>query len=115
MDTILIVDVDPARADEICELLRKNDVPAERCQNLPDIQRTIQSSNCPAVIVAHCAMLDRSFSQLAMLRHDPRVKLIFYCTDPGQRSPGRVPQLPEELTEVILRITESRRKLMIAG
>ena len=109
MDTILIVDVDPDRADLICGMLLKNAVPSRRCQDIQEIRRAIEGDNRPAVIVAHCALVNYSFTELALLRHHPQVKLIFYCTDADQKSAGSVAKLPEELAEVLLRITESKK------
>jgi len=109
MDTILIVDVDPERADLICGLLVENSVPAKRCQDIQEIRRAIEGDYLPAVIVAHCALVNYSFTELALLRHHPQVKLIFYCTDADQKSPGSVPKLPEDLAEILLKITDSRK------
>jgi DNA-binding NtrC family response regulator len=109
MDTILIVDVDPERADLICRLLIENSVPARRCQDIQEIRRAIEEDHRPAVIVAHCALVNYSFTELALLRHHPQVKLIFYCTDADQKSVGSVAKLPEELTEILLKITEGKK------
>jgi DNA-binding response OmpR family regulator len=109
MDTILIVDVDPERADLICGLLQENSIPSRRCQDVHEIRIAIESDNRPAVIVAHCALINYSFTELALLRHHPQVKLIFYCTDADQKSQGSVAKLPEDLAEVLLRITEGRQ------
>jgi len=109
MDTILIVDVDPERADLICGLLKENSIPSKRCQDVHEIRIAIESNNRPAVIVAHCALVNYSFTELALLRHHPQVKLIFYCTDVDQKSAGSVAKLPEELAEVLLRITEGKK------
>lgn len=109
MDTILIVDVDPERADLICGLLHQNNIPSRRCQDVHEIRLAIEGNNRPAVIVAHCALVNRSFTELALLRHHPQVKMIFYCTDADQKSPGSVAKLPEELAEVLLRITENKK------
>ena len=114
METILLIDVDPSRADLICELLIENEVPAKRCQNLLEIREMIDSDKRPAVIVVHCALVNRSFTDLARLRHHPKVELLFYCTDPDERS-GSIMKLPEELTKIILRITESKRALLKAS
>ena len=109
MDTILIVDVDPERADLICGLLIKNSIPARRCRDIEEIQRAIDGDQRPAVIVAHCALVNYSFTELAMLRHHPQVKLIFYCTDGEQKAFGGVAKLPEDLSEILLKITDSKR------
>jgi DNA-binding response OmpR family regulator len=109
MDTVLIVDVDPERADLICGLLISNGVPAKRCQDIEEIRHAIDGEHSPAVIVVHCALVNDSFTQLAMLRHHPQVKLIFYCTDGEQKAFGKVARLPEDLTEIILKITGSKR------
>jgi len=111
METILIVDVDPERADLICQMLNDHQVPASRCRNIFETRESIESVNRPAVIVAHCALIDYSFTELATLRHHPNVKMIFYCTDPDQRTPGEITMLPEDLTEILLKIAESKRLL----
>ena len=108
--TILVVDLDPGRADVICDLLIMNEIPASRCRTLDDTIRAIDSENLPAVIVAHCSLINRSFTELADLRNHPHVRLLFYCTDKTQRS-GRIVKLPEELDEMILRITEISKNL----
>ena len=105
MDTILIVDVDPERADLICGLLLKNAIPARRCQDMEEITRAIDGDQRPAVIVVHCALVNYSFTELALLRHHPQVKLIFYCTDAEQKAYGGVANLPEDLAEILLKIT----------
>ena len=105
----MIVDVDPERADLICGLLNKNSIPARRCQDLDEIQRAIDGDQRPAVIVVHCALVNYSFSELAMLRHHPQVKLIFYCTDAEQKAYGSIAKLPEDLAETLLKITESKK------
>ncbi len=115
MDTILIVDVDPERADLICGLLNDNSVPATRCQDIEEIRFAIEDAHRPAVIVAHCALVNYSFTELALLRHHPHVKLIFYCTDAEQRAAGAVAQLPEDLAEIIIRITENKKILTRTG
>ena len=109
MDTILIVDVDPERADLICSLLLKNAIPARRCQEIDEIRRAIDGAQRPAVIVAHCALVNYAFTELAMLRHHPMVKLIFYCTDAEQKALGTITKLPEDLAEILLKITDSKR------
>lgn len=114
METILIVDVDPERADLICKMLNDHEVSATRCRNIFETTETIESANCPAVIVAHCALIERSFTELAVLRHHPNVKMIFYCTDPDQRTPGAITMLPEDLTEILLKIAESKRLLKVS-
>lgn len=111
METILLVDVDPERADLICSLLNTNYVPARRCQNVTETREMINSDEMPAVIVVHCELVNHAFTELARLRHHPRVKLIFYCTDQSERI-GGVAKLPEELCEIIMRITESRKTLL---
>src|SRR5574341_773618 len=115
METILIVDVDPHRADLICKMLNDCSVTAERYGNIHEIREAIDSTNRPAVIVLHCALIENSFTEVAKLRNHPNVQLVFYCTDAGQKSPGVVTQLPENLTEILLRITEKRRLLPIAS
>ena len=102
--------MDPIRADLICEMLRENDVVAKRCQNIDQTREAINSEDRPAVIVAHCALVNQAFTELARLRHHPKVKLIFYCTDPDERS-GTIAKLPEDLTEIIKKITESSKIL----
>ncbi len=111
METILLVDVDPDRADLICHLLNSNDIPAKRCQNVSETRKMINSDDMPAVIVVHCELVNYAFTELARLRHHPRVKLIFYCTDQSERI-GGVAKLPEELCEIIMRITESSKMLL---
>jgi len=108
METILIVDVEPGRADLICQMLNDHQVSAMRCRNIFETRNAIESANCPAVIVAHCALIEHSFTEMATLRHHPRVKMIFYCTDPDQRTPGAITMLPEDLTEILLKIAESK-------
>jgi hypothetical protein len=109
MDTILIVDVDPDRADLICGLLLKNSIPARRCQDIDEIRRAIEGDQQPAVIVAHCALVNYSFTELAMLRHHPQVKMIFYCTDAEQKAYGSIAKLPEDLAEILLKITDGKK------
>ena len=67
------------------------------------------------MIVVHCELVHNAFTQLAKLVHHPNVKLIFYCTDAEERSPGTVAKLPEELGEIILKIMESARLLKQAS
>jgi DNA-binding response OmpR family regulator len=111
MDTILLVDVDPERADLICSLLNSKRIPAKRCQNVLETREMIDSQEVPAVIVVHCDLVNHAFTELARLRHHPKVKLIFYCTDQSEKI-GGVAKLPEELCEIIMRITESRKTLL---
>jgi len=111
MDTILLVDVDPKRADLICELLNTSMIPAKRCQSVEETREMINSQDMPAVIVVHCDLVNRAFTELARLRHHPSVKLIFYCTDSSTKI-GEVARLPEELCKIIMRITESRKMLL---
>lgn len=115
METILLVDADPERADLICKMLIEHQIPASRCGNLTDTLEAIESIHRPAVIVVHCELVHNAFTQLARLIHHPNVKMIFYCTNPEERSPGTVAKLPEELGEIILRITESARLLKQAS
>lgn len=113
-DTILLVDVDPERADMICQLLSSHEISARRCRNLEETTQAVNSDNLPAVIVAHCSLVHRSFTELARLRTHPHVKLLFYCTDKDEKS-GPVMKLPEELKEIILRIVESTKNLARAS
>jgi CheY-like chemotaxis protein len=115
METIVLVDGDSERADLICKMLVENDISATRCIDVLEILEEVESVHCPAVIVVHCEMIHNSFTQLARLIHHPNVKMIFYCTDPEERTPGTVPKLPEELSEIILRITESAKLLKQAS
>lgn len=112
-ETILLVDVDPERADNICDLLVSHEIPAKRCNNIEETKITIDSESRPAVIVAHCALVHHSFTELARLRTHPNVKLLFYCTDKEEKA-DPILKLPEELKEIILRITESSRKFASA-
>jgi hypothetical protein len=113
-ETILLVDVDPERADMICDLLTAHEINVRRCRNIDETTNAINSENLPAVIVVHCALVHRSFTELARLRTHPHVKLLFYCTDKDEKS-GPVLKLPEELKEIILRIVESTRNLARAS
>ena len=113
-ETILLVDVDPERADMICHLLSSHEITAKRCRNLDETIQAVNSDTLPAVIVAHCSLVHRSFTELARLRTHPHVKLLFYCTDKDEKS-GPVVKLPEELKEIILRIVESTRNLAKAS
>lgn len=113
-ETILLVDVDPERADMICHLLTSHDIRARRCRNIDETTEAVNSENLPAVIVAHCSLVHRSFTELAKLRTHPHVKLLFYCTDKDEKS-GPVLKLPEELKEIILRIVESTKNLARAS
>jgi Response regulator containing CheY-like receiver and SARP domains len=115
METILLVDVDSARADLICKMLVENEISASRCVNVEEVLQEIESVHRPAVIVVHCELVHNAFTQLAKLVHHPNVKLIFYCTDAEERSPGTVAKLPEELGEIILKIMESARLLKQAS
>lgn len=113
METILIVDVNPERADLICEMLHDNEVEARRCRSIHETKEVVNSANCPAVVVAHCELINSSFTELALLRHHKNIKLLFYCTD-GSEQPSNVMKLPEELAEIITRITENQRHLQRA-
>jgi DNA-binding response OmpR family regulator len=115
METILLVDVDSDRADLICKMLTENEVRASRCANVAEVLEEIESVHRPAVIVVHCELVHNAFTELAKLVHHPNVKLIFYCTDAEERSPGTVTKLPEDLGEIILKITESARLLKQAS
>jgi DNA-binding response OmpR family regulator len=115
METILIVDVDSERADLICTMMRDHNVPATRCHNISETRCAIEPENSPAVIVMHCALIENSFTEVAKLRKHPHVQLVFYCTDAGQKTPGIVTKLPEDLSEILLRITEKKRLLLKAS
>ena len=56
-ETILLVDVDPERADMICHLLTTHEIPAKRCRNIDETIEAINSESQPAVIVVHCALV----------------------------------------------------------
>jgi len=106
MDTVLIVDIDPKRADLICSLLNQHQIIARRCRDFEEIEDFIEERLSPAIIFVHCALLNYSFPELATLSHHSDIRLLFYCTDADHKSAETIAKLPEELGEVILRITE---------
>jgi PleD family two-component response regulator len=109
MDKVLIVDIDPKRADLIRSLLGEHQINAKRCRDFEEITTFIKADFSPVIIFVHCALLNYSFTELATLSHHSDVRLLFYCTDADHKSAETIAKLPEELGEVILRISESRK------
>ena len=109
MNTILIIDVDPQRARLISDLLKDHNVPSILCRDMDEIHAAMQTGSGPAVIVAHCALVNYTFTELAVLSSHPNVKLIFYCTDADQRPSSDIARLPDELTQILLKITETKK------
>jgi hypothetical protein len=110
MDTVLIVvDIDPKRADSICSLLGEHDISAKRCRDFEEITDFMAARSSPAIIFVHCALLNYSFTELATLSHHSNVRLLFYCTDADHKNAETIVKLPEELSQVIIKITENRK------
>ncbi|MCI0417109.1 hypothetical protein L0222_30430 [bacterium] len=107
MDAILIVDIDPKRADLICDLLNQHQITAKRCNDFEEVRDFVVLS--PAVIFVHCALLNYSFTELAALSQQSHVRLLFYCTEADHKSARTIAKLPEDLGEVILRLNESNK------
>ena len=109
MDTVLIVDIDPKRADSIRSLLSQYQISAKRCRDFEEITNFMETGQSPAIIFVHCALVNYSFIELANLNQHSNVRLLFYCTDADHKSAATIAKLPEELGDVILRITENRK------
>ena len=110
MDRVLIVDIDPKRADLVCDLLSEHRIAAKRCRDFQEIQESIEDRMFPTVIFAHCALLNECFTELAALSHHSDVRLLFYCTEANQKGARTIAKLPEELGDVILRINRSSQR-----
>ena len=109
MDTVLILDIDPKRADMICSLLRQHQIGAKCCRDFEEITNFMEAGSFPAIIFVHCALVNYSYTELATLSHHSDVRLLFYCTDSDHKSAETIAKLPEELNEVVLRITDNRK------
>jgi hypothetical protein len=107
METILVIDVDVARADFACDLLAGNQVPARACLTLPEILQSIEASPTKALILAHCDLLNESFGILAQIVHHPKVKIFFFCTDDRDRC-ETIAQFPQELARFITKVLGDR-------
>lgn len=109
MDTVLIVDIDPKRADLIRSLLSQHQINAKRCRDFEEITNSMEAGLSPAIIFVHCALLNYSFTELATLSQHSDVRLLFYCTDADHKAAATIAKLPEELGEVVHKITEIRK------
>lgn len=108
MALIYILDVDPERAQRICSLLQQYELETIQCETIDEINEALDRTHQTVFIMVHCALVNYSFTELALLRHRGDAELIFYCTDADHKSSSSVIQLPEELDQIISRIKQGK-------
>ena len=114
---LLLVDSKAERAETVSSILERTGIGLERMGTLADAVSIVQSDPRHYIVLAHCDFLNDSFANLARLRQNPKVKILFYATDAREKM-NPAPVIPDQmdtLMEKIHRLDREHRRLRVSG
>ena len=100
---LLLVDSKAERAETVGSILESAGTKLERMGSLADAVSIVHSDPRNYIVLAHCDFLNDSFANLARLRQNPKVKILFYSTDAREKM-NPAPLIPDQMETLMEKI-----------